>query len=383
MEVNKIIQGEALEVLKTLPDCSIDMVMTSPPYWGLRDYQIEKQLGLETDFNDYVQRLVDIFREVKRVLKDAGTIYVNLGDTYMPHNGTRGNKTTAGADTLRKDTDNEQLAPKHKKMMNVRAKSLCNIPHRFAIAMCDDGWILRNTIIWHKPNCMPSSIKDRYTVDFENIFFFSKQERYYHQPQFSSAQGKKSGNSTKQKWQDESGFQIRKGFVKASDVIWDKRLKRAVWKIPSKPFPEAHFATYPEALCETPIKAGCPEAICKKCGKPRELIIESKGGTIGKSWHDHSNDLVDGMTRIDYGSLASAGDKPYQRVKKGYTDCGCNAGFEPGIVLDPFMGAGTTALVALKLHKSFLGVELNPKYIDIANARIKPWLSQTTLKTIN
>jgi DNA modification methylase len=259
--------------------------------------------------------------------------------------------------------------------MNVHAKSLCNIPHRFAIAMCDAGWILRNTLIWHKPNCMPSSIKDRYTVDFEYIFFFSKNERYYHQPQFSTAKGKSSGNTTKQKWQDEKGFQIRKGFSKVSHILWDKRLKRSVWKIASKPFPEAHFATYPEELCETPIKAGCPEAICQKCGKPRTLIIETSGGTIGKSWHDHSNDLVDGMTRIDYGSLASAGEEPYQRV--------CNVGFKPGIVLDPFMGAGTTALVALKLNRTFLGVELNQDYIDIANARIKPWLSQTTLKTID
>ena len=161
---NIVYQGDCLEVLKNIPDKSVDCIMTSPPYWALRDYGKEGQIGLEHNFFEYIEKLCSIFDEVKRVLKDSGTCFVNLGDTFSTVSGNQG----YGAH------------PKHKALLNevprklkthLPDKCLCQIPSRFAIEMCNRGWILRNEIIWHKPNNMPSSAKDRFTVDFEKFYF--------------------------------------------------------------------------------------------------------------------------------------------------------------------------------------------------------------------
>ena len=291
-----IIQGNSLEVMKQFPDESVDMVMTSPPYWALRDYGVEGQLGLEPTFQEYINKLCDIFDEVKRVLKKEGTCWVNMGDSYLGG----GAKTGEGSLQLRGGAwkDNPKLATL-KNNQTIPSKCLAQIPSRFAIEMCNRGWILRNEIIWHKPNCMPSSVKDRFTVDFEKIFFFTRSKKYWFETQYEPHEskphkynGKKiqkaAGNSRAES--DGKEFYNPQG-----------RNKRCVWRITTKPYKEAHFATYPEDLCITPIKAGCP---------------------IG------------------------------------------------GIVLDPFFGAGTTGLVARKLNRDFIGIELNPEYIKIAEARI-------------
>jgi len=228
---NKIIQGEALEELKKLPDESVNMCITSPPYWTLRDYGVERQLGLEPNFNIYITNLCNIFDEVKRVLKKEGTCWVILGDTYM--------------------TQKRKLPD----------KCLCQIPSRFAIEMTNRGWILRNELIWHKSNCMSSSVKDRFTVDFEKIFFFVKGKKYYFETQYEPMNDKSKerykynftgnkNNDGKLTLQEPKGksIQSNKG-----------RNKRCVWKITTKSYKEAHFATYPEKLIETPILVGCPE----------------------------------------------------------------------------------------------------------------------------
>lgn len=287
METNKIIQGSALDVLKTLDSESVNCIMTSPPYWALRDYGVEGQLGLEPTFQEYINKLCDIFDEGKRVLIKDGTCWVNLGDSYF---GSGKGKMSD--------------------------KSLCNIPARFSIEMQNRGWILRNVIVWHKPNCMPSSVKDRFTVDFEYLFFFVKNKKYWFETQYEPMlldsrkreKGRFTGRNAQNEW-TATGYKLPDS--KRGQQLG--RNKRAVWKITTKPFREAHFATYPEALCETPIKAGCP---------------------IG------------------------------------------------GIVLDPFFGAGTTGLVALKQNKKFIGIELNPEYIKIAEARIKPFLEQEKLQCL-
>jgi len=147
------------------------------------------------------------------------------------------------------------------------------------------------------------------------------------------------------------------------------RNKRAVWTISTKPFKEAHFATFPEDLIEPMIQAGCPRYVCKKCGKARGKIYEYKGGTIGKSWHNHSKDLEEGMHQ-SLGGLDKQGEEPYQRVDGGYSDCGCNAGFEPGVVLDPFGGALTTCVVAKKQGKSYIAIELKKEYIEMGKRRL-------------
>lgn len=290
--LNKIIQGDALVELKKLPDQSVDMVMTSPPYWALRDYGVEGQLGLEPTFQEYITKLCDIFDEVKRVLKKEGTCWVNMGDTY----GGIGDKGDY------KDPKYKEGRNGQSKAINKPAtqKSLCQIPSRFAIEMCNRGWILRNEVIWHKPNCMPSSVKDRFTVDFEKIFFFVKSKKYYFETQYDRTKT----YDENQRDRDNTRLNNVPGRTKMNGLKFNNykfRNKRCVWRITTKPYKEAHFATYPEELCETPIKAGCPEG---------------------------------------------------------------------GIVLDPFFGAGTTGLVAKKLDRSFVGIELNPEYIKIAEARI-------------
>jgi DNA modification methylase len=291
VQLNKIYNGNALDVLKTFPNECVDMVITSPPYWALRDYGAEGQLGLESTFQEYINKLCDIFDEVKRVLKKSGSCWVTLGDAYSGSGkGVGGIK--------------ERTLP---------SKSLLQIPSRFAIEMCNRGWILRNEIIWHKPNAMPSSVNDRFTVDYEKLFFFVKSKKYYFEQQKEpmittdtnpprGSKGVLGQENSGLRKQDQIGRADYTGFNKRylppKDLM---RNKRSVWSINTKPFKEAHFATYPEELIITPIKACCPEN---------------------------------------------------------------------GIVLDPFMGSGTTAVVARGLGLKYVGIELNPDYIKIADKRL-------------
>ena len=525
MEANKIIQGNALEELKKLPEKSINMCVTSPPYWNLRDYgnstetiwdgnpncehefETEEryvhrgsanntihgainagglevnwktqdgfckkcgawkgQLGLEPDFNLYIKHLCDIFDQVKRVLRDDGTLWVNIGDTYGGSGGSSGHKeNTKNLGYLTKNMGAIANGTK-----TYQSKSLVMIPFRFAIEMCKrrgfiipderdrswlagiiegegciaihkrennrknatygnflsvsntdkkiidriikltgmggnvqiqeakdktkkiyrwnamsnnakkilrevypymvskrdqircalfcpssgkdaeecwdnlkrlhqqkntsreypepqvggiDPWILRNVIIWKKNNCMPSSVRDRFTVDFEYLFFFSKKKKYYFEQQFEPLSEESIKDIIKRKNLAKlTGEKGSKHFGKGGNYEGKGRLrteyynlekgrnKRTVWTINPKPFKEAHFAVYPEELVETPIKAGCPGN---------------------------------------------------------------------GIVLDPFFGSGTTGLSTLKQGKRFIGIELNPDYIEIANKRLKPFLEQEKLK---
>ena len=315
MKTNIIYQGDALEKLKELPNKSINMIMTSPPYWALRDYGIDGQLGLEPTFDLYIKHLCDIFDEVKRVLRDDGTCWVDLGDTYW--GGGQGGGNYGG-----KETTPESAYGKKAKGKGYESKCLVMIPERFAIEMINRGWILRNVIIWHKPNAMPSSVKDRFTVDFEYVFFFSKKKKYYFETQYEDAKTNSSASFNLRVRDVKKGFSKKSGQYKASEKEveqyhgqnikqGEKRTKRSMWPICSRPFKESHFAVYPEELCETPIKAGCPER---------------------------------------------------------------------GIILDPFFGSGTTGIVALKQNKKFIGIELNPEYIEIAKKRLKPFLEQRKLK---
>lgn len=336
---NIILNGEALNVLKTLQSDSVDCVITSPPYWQLRDYGVEGQLGLEATFNEYIDKLVEIFNEVKRVLKKDGTCWVNLGDTYS------GSGRGAGGDGSQKEswvfTEKEEKTCLNcgktftgRKFQNycssacsgvdntkrtdkglLPRKSLCNIPSRFAIAMQDNGWTLRNEIIWQKPNAMPSSVTDRFTIDYEKIFFFVKSTKYYfNQPKEPSVTGQVASQSTRKysretsklpsnKKQDNVGHNDYTGFndryTQPENLM---RNKRTVWTINTEASSIEHFAMFPKELVETMIEAGC---------KPQ------------------------------------------------------------GIVLDPFLGSGTTAIVAKSLNRNYLGIEINKEYCDKANERVE------------
>ena len=398
---NKIIQGAALEVLKTLPAESISCCISSPPYWALRDYGVNGQLGLEKTFEEYIDKLCTIYDEVKRVLRKDGTCFVNLGDTY--HNTIPGSRDT---ERWPKQSRNDHTPNERYLSANLQVKSLCLIPQRFAIEMVNRGWILRNTIIWHKPNPMPSSAKDRFTVDFEYVYFFVKSKKYWFEPQYEpyltesnaerprmgqgqNTQYKQKRNPTLERYKhDMSGCQHKKGGgypgeERDSPYNWKLnplgRNKRCVWTIPTQPFPEAHFATYPEKLVEPMIKAGCPEFICTKCGKARDKVFGKSGGTTGQSWHPHKDDIGEGNVKQQTGSEF----KDYKVEFVGYTDCNCGVEFVPGIVWDPFVGSGTTLQVAARLGRNYGGSELKPEYIEMANKRVMQGESGISVKEQN
>lgn len=315
IDKNKIYTGHALEILKSFDDKSINMCITSPPYWSLRDYNTTPvkwnddwngELGAEPDFEQYINHLCDVFDEVKRVLKDDGTCWVNIGDTYGGSClGLSYGVRSKGKKSFLKTTD---YLPKVAHSRGIHSKSLLLIPFRFAIEMINRGWTIRNVIIWHKPNGTPESVKDRFTNDFEYLFFFSKSKKYYFEQQFepyanTTVQRSKRNNNSKKTGQYK-GLTVEHLQKMREKILSDEskgRNKRAVWHISTTGFKGAHFATYPTKLIETPIKAGCPEN---------------------------------------------------------------------GIILDPFIGSGTTAVVAKELNRNYIGIELNPEYIKIAEDRI-------------
>jgi len=371
--------GDALTELKRLPSELVDCVICSPPYWGLRDYKTEGQIGLEPTFEEYINKLIAIFSEVKRVLKKEGSCWVVLGDTYSGMKvGNTNNKQKNGVNT---DSFVKQ------KSETIPEKSLCMIPSRFAISMIDSGWILRNDIIWHKPNGMPSSAKDRFTIDYEHVFFFTKSQKYYFETQYEQLDSKphKPGNllafNHMDNFKNTSGYMKRnlEYMQKHPDRVWynsNGRIKRSVWKITTQPYKMAHFAVYPEKLIEIPVKATCPEFICDKCNKPRNKIIESVLHQTRPGNHGKDSQLADVGHRL-YSNL----DKRLiaERTEKGLSDCGCNTGFHGGIVLDCFMGSGTTGLVAIKNARNFIGIEINADYIRLAEKRLEPYIKQEKL----
>ena len=306
IELNRLYNEPCRETMKRMDDNSINLVMTSPPYWALRDYGTGKdQLGLEPTFDLYIQHLCDIFDEVKRVLRDDGTIWINMGDSYNGSGkGGDSERMYAKKHTQFGKISDIRVHGKPTRIKEVPSKCLIGIPFRFAIEMVNRGWILRNTIIWYKKNCMPSSTKDRFTVDFEYLFFFSKKKKYYFEQQFDKHQSPPDQIERQKRTDNDSKYgQFIGGGSHSGGVGFgiQGRNKRTVWTINPKPFSEAHFAVYPEELCETPIKAGCPEG---------------------------------------------------------------------GIVYDPFFGSGTTGLVAHRLNRKFIGSEISKEYCKIAEKRL-------------
>ena len=354
--MSKIIQGDCLEVLKTLPDESVDCCITSPPYYGLRDYgtgewvggdpncpqrrlskyspstitghaqeelrgnvgdaiykavcplcgavRVDKQIGLEETPEAYVQRLVDVFHEVKRVLKDDGTLWLNLGDTYNTSTYKKDeNSSGHGKQGTNKGSYENVVERPHDK--NCKTKDLIGIPWMTAFALRADGWYLRQDIIWHKPNPMPESVKDRCTKSHEYIFLLSKKPHYYfdyeaiQEPSVCVNDSRGGAEGSSMMASAQAGAipnKAQQSFVQ----ITEKRNKRDVWDITTKAVKEAHFATYPEELVEPCIKAG---------------------------------------SRVG------------------------------GVVLDPFFGSGTTGKVAEQLNREYIGIDLNPEYIEIAKKR--------------
>jgi DNA modification methylase len=311
--MNQIIFGDCIEVMNKLisDGIKVQTCITSPPYFGLRDYGVEGQIGLEETPEAYVDKMVEVFRCVRDLLADDGTLWLNLGDSYFPHNGSRGNKTPAG-DTLRGRTNEYQPAPKLR-AEGIKGKDLIGIPWLVALALRADGWYLRQDIIWAKPNPMPESVTDRCTKSHEYIFLMSKNPQYYFdneaikEPSKSQSQGirfggNKYGDSDDPKHATKSG-NVSKEYPMAN--------KRSVWTQAVKPYKGAHFATFPPQLIEPCVLAG---------------------------------------SRIN------------------------------DIVFDPFMGSGTTAEVAIKNGREYLGCELNPEYEKLQKERINNALADLVIK---
>lgn len=433
-----IIEGNALDVLRSMKNDSVDCVVCSPPYWSLRDYgsavdsiwdahpgcnhqwlsdrpngnlkhraaktttvTVQKkpdawqndrrcshscricgawkgQLGLEPSFELYLKHLCEIFDEVNRVLKTSGTCWIVLGDTYAGSWGAASHRLLGKA---RRTGSNQR--PPSSLNQTVSAKSLCSIPFRFAIEMTNRGWILRNVVIWQKPNALPCSAKDRFSVDFEYLFFFTKSPHYFFRQQFEPHHestirrvqryrtNNERYNPARHKTQVGPGqnpFKVLQNIAKDGLNPLGRNM-RCVWNIPTRGFDGAHFAAYPEKLCEIPIKTGCPEFVCAKCGTPQKdeftRYIERKRSGNGSGRKTKKNLIRSDRIELDSGRLRSGA-----MLSGGYPDCDCNAGMVPGVVLDPFFGAGTTGIVAAKLGRACVGTEANPGYVKLAKQRL-------------
>lgn len=308
MEFNRVLQGNSAEVLKTLPDSIIDCCITSPPYYGLRNYGVDGQIGLEETPEEYIQKLVEVFHEVKRVMKPDGTLWVNIGDTY---NGNKKNNDDIYKHSKDFIDTNQEI--NKKKWDGAKTKDLIGIPWMLAFALRNDGWYLRQDIIWHKPNPMPEPVKDRCTKSHEYIFLLSKKPQYYFDYEAIREKGvMKKGDNSGSRQNDtrethgtgggNSGISLAKEKLakELEEKGYSTRNKRDVWSVPTKSCKEAHFATFPEELIKPCILAGCRQG---------------------------------------------------------------------GVVLDPFFGSGTTGKVSQKYNRNYLGIELNPEYIEIAQRR--------------
>lgn len=544
--INKIICADALKGQKLLPNNCVDMAVTSPPYWGHRVYgkSTEKiwdgapncehewreipfggrnkrevdidpkfaeglrnprgmasqcfkcgawkgQLGLEPTVEMYVNHLCDIFDETKRILKDTGSLWVNIGDAYNNNPSNSGDSNLGNAEAL------VQISRMIRVQEGIPVKSLCCIPERFVIEMVQRGWIKRNTLVWYKPNAMPSSANDRFTVDFEYLYFFTKKPDYYFEQQLeqyskpinrwsgttlktngSSRWDKGTGQDTYRDrdlcpnpegrnkrcvWEEKEygtivlknvhGEEVASASVPQSEIskylkTWmtSDMVQSSVWEINTKGIAEAHYAAFPPELIEIPIKAGCPKDVCKKCWRPRENIyqhnelsdegkaeveilnekpysIKEREGMIAvrnlpqlnvlkdylTTWRKVKGITVETIEEIMQSQaphhwfsgesyptkedwmqikgllgfdnhldevMTTEYFKPAEKMLHDYTiigrtDCGCNAGFSSGTVLDMFMGSGTTAVVAKELGMNFMGFDMNAEYIDtIAIPRI-------------
>ena len=290
----RILCGSAAKRLVELPDASIDCCVTSPPYWGLRDYGVEGQLGLEPTPAEYVERLVEVFREVRRVLKDDGTLWLNLGDSYVCGSqgsqggtGQRAVRTFTATRVMRKD-DIDGLAP----------KNLVGIPWRVAFALQADGWYLRSDIIWAKPNPMPESVTDRPTKAHEYLFLLSKSERYYYDAGSIAEQASSFGlNGGGYEPPGQTPHATSRGVVAVDAPT--TRNKRSVWTIPTEPFPGAHFAVMPTALVKPCVLAGC---------RPGGTVLDpfTGSGTVCRVSVDNNCQFVGTELKPDYVRMAAA-----------------------------------------------------------------------------
>ena len=411
-ETNKILNGDTLETMKTFPDNSIDTIITSPPYYQLRDYGYTEQWGLEKTYQEYLDKMILWMAECKRVIKPTGSIWVNLGDSYNTESGNMKSKNYQNTKNvcMNNGVINRDVYTKSKTLPK---KSLMLIPHRFAIRCVDElGLICRNDIIWAKPNGMPESVTDRFSKKHEFIFLFVKSQKYYFD--LDGVRGKHrtnenrpdgivrnrlyeydskmnnpilnpkniKGNMTKEgQTRTTAGLSLKSAQEKINPNGKNPGDVSDFWDITTKPSSEKHYATFNSDLIDKPIIAGCPEFVCNKCGKAREKIYDSKisfHSGSGKSGVKPKGKNADSQ-QANSGSYDIRMGQVVEKTFLGLTDCNCNAGFSGGIILDPFAGTGTTLLRALELGRQVIGIEGSKEYSEIANKRINKELIKINL----
>lgn len=328
---NRILVGDVRERLLELPDACVDCIITSPPYFGLRDYGHPAQLGLEPNVETWVEDLRIVFRGLIRILKPTGSLWLNVADSYSAH--------------LREGAN---------------PKSLLLGPQRLVLALAEDGWIVRNQIIWHKPNAMPSSIRDRLACTYEVAYLLVRSKRYFFdldgiRVASRSAKSNRPG-------QHYSGYPPDHAVPRGGQINRNNGLGKKyahplgknpgdVWSVGTAGFRGAHFATFPLRLIERPLLASCPERVCVTCGQPWQRTL------VGRA-----------VPRAFSGELRPS--------------CTCAAVARPGVVLDPFIGSGTVALAAETHGRAWVGIELNPAYAVMAERRLDTWRQQqATMKT--
>lgn len=364
--INLMYGRDVLEALADIPNESVHCVVTSPPYYGLRDYGVNGQIGLEKTPKEYIEKMVQVFREVRRVLRFDGTLWMNMGDGYA--GGGRGGRAS-GSCKQATNAGSLDLGPTGK-IDDLKAKDLIGMPWMLAFALRADGWYLRSDIIWSKPNPMPESVTDRPTKAHEYVFLLAKSAKYFYDADAirEYGSGRTPGNRN-YKYHGLKGHETKNGILAQSDVPQIHRNKRTVWEISTQPYPEAHFATFPTELAQICILAGTSaHGSCEQCGASWQRQIKASGGTIGKGWHDHDKDMEFGQRDNSDGKTR---DGSYKRETVGWIQhCKCDAKRIPCVVLDPFSGSGTTGEVAVGLGRKYIGIDLNKEYLKLAEKRI-------------
>lgn len=407
--------GDVRDVLASLPDESVHCVVTSPPYFGLRGYGVVGQIGLEPTLDAYIETMVGVFREVRRVLRLDGTLWLNMGDSYFrnPDKGgsgpngkesaylgdvygraqgaNRGNGDDARAVACAEDTGRLDrvasggkipILERGRDAVCLKPKDLMMVPARLGLALQADGWWLRSEIVWAKKAPMPESVTDRPTSSHEKIFLLTKAERYYYDaeavrekmaPESAARYAYAFGGNKSEtlKAADATGMGDRRRPV-GERVAPNGRNLRNVWHLGPEPFPEAHFATFPTEIPRRCILAGTSErGVCGECGSPWVRVVE-RGDLAGEAVIQSGARPHADEVRASASSLLRTNGRTFrERRDAGWkASCSCDAETVPAVVLDPFSGAGTTALVAGKLGRDFVGIELNPEYAAMSEARI-------------
>ena len=373
--------GDVIDCLRELEAESVQCVVTSPPFWNLRDYGVEGQMGLESSVGEYIEKLVSVFAEVKRVLRKDGICFCEIGDSYASGKGTcfnpGGGEESIETRSGKKDAGTYPLdrgSTLTLRRDNLKPKDLCLVPFRLALALQADGWWVRSDIIWAKPNPMPESVTDRPTSSHEHVFLLAKSANYYYdadavtQKVLNSSGGKFGGTK-----KDAAGS-VRGDTGNPRADNYTSRNLRTVWTIPTESFSGSHYATYPQKLVQPCVLAGTSErGACAKCGAPWERLMERSVE------NDKGDKRAQPKSTLSGGYMATGKVLRQQRDWRPTCECNC-PDTVPCVVLDCYSGGGTTGLVALKLGRHYIGIDLNKDYLEMSLRRMDAALAQETLQ---